>query len=768
LNATGFYSSILINAKEIDMSEMKLPAFTTSETSTKGFGTAPVFFTAISTILGAILFLRFGFAVGSLGFVGALLIVILGHAVTIPTALAISEIATNFKVEGGGEYFIMSRSFGLNIGATIGIALFMSQAVSVAFYVIAFTEAFDPLFRIFANHYGYELPRQVVSIPAMGLLAVLMLTKGANMGVKALYVVVAILFFSLAMFFIGTTEYMGTYDTSGIFSDFRNGNEFFFVFAIIFPAFTGMTAGVGLSGDLEKPRRSIPIGTTTATFVGLIVYVFIIYKLTISASPDDLVNDQLVMSRIAKFGAWVIPLGLAASTISSALGSIMVAPRTLQALSLDRAFPSKRVNYYFAKGVAGTQEPRNASILVIIIAFIFIILGDVNAVAEIISMFFMVTYGSLNLISFLNHFGADPSYRPSFKSRWYFSLIGFILSLWLMFKMNTPYAMGSILIMVLTYLYVNSYHKDRKGLETLFKGALFQLNRNLQVYLQKSKKSLTGDSWRPSAICVSRDSFRRDTAFELLTWISHSHGFGTYIHMIEGYFSKATNDKSKEMLDELIKKSDSRHSNVYIDTIISPSYTSAIAQIIQLPGISGMENNMVIFEFFKDKPDNLAQIIDNFNLVRAGSYDVCILGSSPRRIAFENGIHVWISSTDAENSNLMILMSYIIIEHPAWRKQEIKIFCLAKEIEKQQVEENLLKLIDTGRLPISPANIQIIPRMENLSRKDLITQKSKDAGLTMIGFRAEQLNHDGEELFQGFDDLGNVLFLNAHDNKTIK
>ncbi len=116
------------------------------ENNIKKFGTAPVFFTAISTILGAILFLRFGFAVGTLGFWGVVLIILLGHLVTIPTALAISEIATNKRVEGGGEYFIISRSFGLNIGATIGIALFMSQALSVAFYIIAFTEAFEFFF----------------------------------------------------------------------------------------------------------------------------------------------------------------------------------------------------------------------------------------------------------------------------------------------------------------------------------------------------------------------------------------------------------------------------------------------------------------------------------------------------------------------------------------------------------------------------------------------------------------------------------------------
>ena len=147
----------------------------------KKFGTAPVFFTAISTILGAILFLRFGYAVGTIGFFGVILIIILGHIVTIPTALALSEIATNKRVEGGGEYFIMSRSFGLNIGATIGMVLYLSQAVSVAFYVIAFTEAFSFFFDFMKNSFGLDLPRQVISVPVMLLLSFLIIKKGANL-----------------------------------------------------------------------------------------------------------------------------------------------------------------------------------------------------------------------------------------------------------------------------------------------------------------------------------------------------------------------------------------------------------------------------------------------------------------------------------------------------------------------------------------------------------------------------------------------------------
>jgi len=306
-----------------------------SQIRNSGFGTAPVFFTAISTILGAILFLRFGYAVGTLGFWGAIIIVVLGRLITIPTALAISELATNTRVEGGGEYFIISRSFGLKIGSTIGIALFLSQAISVAFYVIAFTEAFETGFYWWHMHFGFELPRQVISIPALGILAFIILRKGAGLGVKALYFVVGILFIALVMFFMGSPiESEEALRQPGNNFGFFNRDNFFLVFAICFPAFTGMTAGVGLSGDLKNPSKSIPIGTMGATAIGMLVYFAIIWKFSISSSQADLINHQLIMSQIAIGGILIIPLGLAASTISSALGSVMVAPRTLQALSL--------------------------------------------------------------------------------------------------------------------------------------------------------------------------------------------------------------------------------------------------------------------------------------------------------------------------------------------------------------------------------------------------------------------------------------------------
>jgi amino acid transporter len=737
-------------------------------TNPKKFGTAPVFFTAISTILGAILFLRFGYAVGTLGFWGVMLIILLGHVVTIPTALAISEIATNKRVEGGGEYFIISRSFGLNIGATIGIALFLSQAISVAFYVIAFTEAFEFLFNYISESYGFTLPRQAISLPVMAGLAVLIIKKGANLGVKALYIVVGILFFSLIMFFLGNTGHADATTFNLAKAELRNPQDFFVVFAIIFPAFTGMTAGVGLSGDLKKPSKAIPLGTTLATFSGMIVYFFVVYKLAKSAPVEDLLEHQLVMARIAVAGVIVIPLGLAASTFSSALGSVMVAPRTLQALALDYAFPSSRINRWLGKSSVKDNEPVNASLITSIIAFIFVAVGDVNAVASIISMFFMVTYGSLCLISFLNHFGSSPSYRPSFRSRWYISFAGFVAAVWIMFKISTLYALVAFLFISLIYLYVDHYHKSRKGFSSIFANALFQLNRNLQVMLQKKQSKKESREWRPSAICISKSTFKRDKAFRLLNWISYKYGFGTYLHHIVGYYSRLTAQQAREEHKKLIEHVTNIENHVYIDTLISPSNTSAIAQAIQIPGIAGMENNMIIFEYDKENPKDLPEIIDNFSLVNSGDFDIAILGSSPREIQYKNGIHVWINSFDSENANLMVLLSFIILGHPDWKKGQIQIFNICRKEDIEKTHAAMKELVISGRLPITAKNIKLIVQDPNVSTKAIINKNSVNAGLTLIGLREELLKKEKDKLFEGYGDVGTVLFVHSKDQKEIE
>jgi len=726
------------------------------------FGTAPVFLTAISTILGAVMFLRFGFAVGSLGFTWTLVIILVGHLVTIPTAMALAEIATNQKVEGGGEYYIISRSFGLTIGAAIGIALYLSQAISVAFYVIAFSEAFEPVLTMLEANTGFPIAvsKRLIGLLSVGLLAWLMFTKGAKTGMWMLYVVVAILAVSLVMFFAGTG------DTTTTFLWTADKHDFFYVFAIVFPAFTGMTAGVGLSGDLKDPKRSIPQGTMMATLIGMTIYVLIAIKLAGSASQDSLVGNQLVMSEIAVWGP-IIPIGLAAATISSALGSVMVAPRTLNAIASDRIIPIPRLNRVLGTIKKSNGEPVNASMVTCGIAFFFVLLGDVNVVAEIISMFFMVTYGAICLISLLENFASNPGYRPSFKSKWYISLIGAVLCIGLMFMINTFYAILAIGMMVFTY-YILTRNQQKSGdMANIFSGVIFQISRNLHVFLQKRKQEESIDEWRPSVVALSKDSFSRHDEFDLLRWISHRKGFGMYIHHIEGYLSKETSDEAKACLKRLIRLTQVSNSSVFVDTMINPSYKSTISQTLQLPGVSGKANNMVLFEYYKTRKDELEEIIDNLGLVKAVGYDTCILSSSEKKFGFTNEIHIWITSNDYQNANLMIYLAYIILGHPDWHDGIIKLFAIhpVKDIPAERVK--LLEMIKTGRLPISANNIRIIPIQEGVTTKDIINKNSMDADLTIVGFRSELAKNAGPETFMGYDSVGNVLFVNSQNEKEI-
>ena len=738
------------------------------------FGTAPVFMTAISTILGAILYLRFGYAVAHTGFMGAIAIIIIGHLVTIPTAMAVAEIATNRKVEGGGAYYIISRSFGLNIGAAIGIALFLSQAISVAFYVIAFTEAFMPFaefltqtYPVLSSYSEFLLDKQFIGIVMMILLSILMLTKGANIGMNLLYYVVAILFASLIMFFMGKPIEGYSISDVDLISSVSNPDSFFYVFTIIFPAFTGIAAGLGLSGDLKDPKKSIPKGTLLATAVGIIIYVAVALKLVLSASLEDLAADQLIMSKIAIWGP-IIPIGLACAAISSALGSVMVAPRTLQALGVDEIFPTLTLNSWLSKNKKGTIEPINASLISCIIAFFFVVIGDINLVAEVIAMFFMVTYGAICLISLLEHFSADPSYRPTFKSRWYISCIGAFLSFWLMFKMNATYALVSLVFMALIYIYISKYNTSTGGIIKLFKGVLFQLSRQLQIFVRKKEYNSANDHWRPFAICVSDVTLKKRDAFDFMRWVSHKYGFGTHMHFMEGYLNRESHKESIETLTKLHRLAEGSKSKVYLDTIISPSYTSAIAQVIQLASISGKGHNLIVLEFERSEKEKLEQIIKNHHLLTATDLDVCILNSTYRSYGYYRDIHIWISADDYQDSNLEILLGYIILGHKNWKDASIKINSIYDEGTIENQKELLLNLIQKGRLPISPSNINLIERDTNKSVKAIINEQSASADFTMIGFDEEILEKEGTSYFEGYNKLGNILFVNSMNKKEIK
>ncbi len=176
---------------------------------------------------------------------------------------------------------------------------------------------------------------------------------------------------------------------------------------------------------------------------------------------------------------------------------------------------------------------------------------------------------------------------------------------------------------------------------------------------------------------------------------------------------------------------------------------------------------MVIFEYDKEEPEELDDILDNFKLVSTGSFDVCILASSRKPIHYKNGIHIWIKTIDEDNANLMILLSFIILGHPDWKKSNIKIFDICKATEFEEVSKRMDDLVLSGRLPITSNNIEIIIQKEDISSKSIINDYSKNAALTIMGFREEISNRNGNEFFKGYDDLGNILFVNSYNKKFI-
>ncbi len=725
-----------------------------------GFGTSPVFLASVSTILGAILFLRFGYAVGHTGLLGSLLIILLGHMVTVPTALAIAEIATNRRVEGGGEYFIISRSFGTTIGGAIGISLFLSQAISVAFYMIAFAEAFSPLGAWIQQDWGIGWDPRIVSLPATVGLGALVVTRGANLGVRALWVVVGVLVLSLVFFFLGHPVEGAELESVSLFSGLENADPFFLVFAIVFPAFTGMTAGVGLSGDLANPRRSIPLGVISATLTGMVVYVAVVVKLTVSAPPELLATDQLVMGKIALWGP-IVPIGLAAASLSSAIGSILVAPRTLQALTGDGILPVRLANHFLSAGVGPANEPRNASLLVAGIAVITVALGNVDLVARIVSMFFMVTYGTLCAISFLEHFAARPSYRPSFRSKWYLSFWGAVLCLLLMFQMDPVFAAVAIVVMAVLYRAIRATRNDQvDDLSAIFHGVMTQLTRYLQIRLQKSPPR----DWRPSVIMITPRTFDRFSPLRMLSWLCHRYGFGTYLHFIPGMLSRETFLESKGILDRLIGGIEETDSAIYVDTIISPSMASALAQSLQVPGVSGMENNTILFEFsVHDGPEVVDEVVRGCLMASAPRMNRLVLRHSDHFFGNRKNIHLWLTWHDHRNANLMILLSYILLGHPDWQGAEISIKAAFPHQEVEPQTALLNQMIVEGRLPIAAKNLHIIPTDDHVDFNGLVEQASCAADLVVLGFTEGRLREKGAELLHRHPHLPDVLFVSAED-----
>ncbi|MFZ9681806.1 MAG: Na-K-Cl cotransporter, partial [Cephaloticoccus sp.] len=408
------------------------------------FGTfGGVFTPNLLTILGVIMFLRTGWVVGNAGLKESLQILLIANLITLLTGLSLSSIATNLKVGGGGVYFLISRSLGLEVGGAVGVPLFLAQAVSVAFYIIGFTESLHFLFPAVSDR-----------LVSGGVLAALFVIAwvGADIAIKAQYLIMAALGLSLVSFFGGWTPTAGGLSANWT-PAYESGQTFWTVFAIFFPAVTGIMSGVSMSGDLKEPARSIPRGTLAAIGITFFIYVGIMVWLALNASRDELLDNKLVMQRIAFVGPLIFA-GLWAATLSSALASLLAAPRTLQALAQDRVVPR-----FLARGHGPTNEPRMALVLSFGLAAVCLLAGGLDVIAPVITMFFLASYGTVNLAAGLSALAANPSYRPTFRAHWALSLAGAAGCFMVMLVLNPLATVASAVVIagLFTYLKHRQY-----------------------------------------------------------------------------------------------------------------------------------------------------------------------------------------------------------------------------------------------------------------------------------------------------------------------
>ncbi|MEK6254924.1 MAG: amino acid permease, partial [Gemmatimonadales bacterium] len=389
-----------------------------------GLGTfGGVFTPSILTILGVIMYLRFGWVVGNVGLSGALLIVTISTLITFLTALSISEIATDQRVRVGGAYYMISRSLGIETGGAVGIPLFFAQALSVALYTIGFAESVKNVFP--------QVDERLVALLTTVAVAGLAL-KSARAAIRAQYFIMGAIGVSLISFFLGSA--VGPPDMVTVpLADVPREN-FWVVFAVFFPAVTGIMAGVNMSGDLKEPGKAIPKGTMAAVLVGYAIYMILPVFLAMRADQNQLIQEPLIMRRMALWGDAII-IGVWGATLSSAVGSIMGAPRVLQALARDGVLPNSL--RWLGKGSGPEDTPRAGTAVTLGIALGAVAVGNLNLIAPVLTMFFLTTYGVLNISAGLERLLGSPSFRPRFKVPWYLSALGAVGCVSVMFLVNS-------------------------------------------------------------------------------------------------------------------------------------------------------------------------------------------------------------------------------------------------------------------------------------------------------------------------------------------
>ncbi len=672
-----------------------------------------VFTPSILTILGVILYLRTGWVVGNVGLLGALAIVVVANLITLATAFSVSAVATNMEVGPGGAYYIVSRSLGVEIGVAIGLPLFLAQAFSITLYAYGLAESLQYVWP--------ELPQAPVAaatVLVVGLLA----ARGAGLALKLQLPIMVAIGVSLIVLLIGVA--LSDPQTAGLRETVADPVPFWAAFAVFFPAVTGILAGISLSGDLKDPKRSIPRGTIAAVLVGFVVYVIVVILLSAAATPEELVADPLIWFTIAGGLAFLIFPGLWGAIFSSAVGSGLGAPRTLEALVNDRVLP-----HQLAAPITFVRGPGVPLLITTGIALAAVALGGLNTVAPVLTMFFLTTYGVVNLVAGLEKLSGDPSYRPTISIPWYVSLGGAAACFGVMFLISPLASMAALVIELAIYVVMR-----RRALTArwgdLRRSALVSLVRSMVLQLRRLPEEPR--NWRPNVLLFTTDDQDDLETAMFANWLVEDRGILTVNRLIAG--SIADHAASiRDAVSDLNDALEGRGIVAFAEVEVVPDVESGIVSVAQSNGIAGIASNTVMFGW-RESRDEMAAVlrsIEQLSLLDKSSLICRPVGTGlpPKG----RTIHVWWGGLK-DNGDLLVLLAHLLSLDPGWRDAEISIKSIAtSDMVAERTERSLRAMIAAARIA---ASLEVIRKPEGVSVQELITDRSADADVVFLGLRS--------------------------------
>jgi len=659
------------------------------------FGTfGGVFTPDVLTILGVIMYLRLGWVVGNAGFLGAVLIILLAKSVTVCTGLSMASITTNIKIGAGGVYSIISKSLGLEAGGSIGIPFYISQTLSAALYIIGFTEGW---LRIFPGHKPLA-----VSITVWLVLTAVSYAS-AHFAIRIQYIIMGVVGLSLLSIFTTPAEPGGSLIMMGSYED---GN-FWRVFSIFFPAVTGIMAGANMSGELKDPRKAIPLGTLSAIGVTTAIYVGLAYLAARFIPAAELRGNQMAFVDYASWGPIVIA-GVLAATFSSALGSMVGAPRVLFALSEHKTVPFHR----FFSRKASNSEPRNAIVFTSSIIVVAITVGNLNALASLITMFFLITYGTLNLVVFIQQSMGMISFRPTFKVPHLVPLFGAVSCIAIMFLINPVFSVVAFGVIIVLYVWLT-----RKGLESewgdIRGGMLLMIAERFSRLAARFPRHQI--SWKPDLLIPIDDPGIWSGSLMLIRSITHPAG-SIFAFTVKDEDIEATEKSLQELLEPLREQ----HIMVSSTIIEEGQFLHGAKLVIQtLKGGAFRPNTLFLTLGENNDNDHVIEALVT-HAVKHG-LGVMIL-KQHRRVSFglQQDVNIWLRD---ESPNWHLAMLIALQLQMNWRGRLNLLTVAPSEKEKRRLYRFLEHLGDQVRLP-SMAEYKVMVGdfrecLENAPRADI-------------------------------------------------